>query len=62
MVIGWWVGGSGCGVKSGRFWKVVAIDVAACRWARRSRCANAVSREDVIFAVLVVGSIWLVQV
>ena len=29
VVIGWWAGGSGCGVKSGRFWNVVVIDVAA---------------------------------
>ena len=29
VVKGWWAGGSGCGVKSGRFWNVVAIDVAA---------------------------------
>ena len=29
VVIGWWAGGSGCGAKSGRFWNVVAIDVAA---------------------------------
>ena len=29
VVIGWWVGCGGCGVKSGRFWNVVAMDVAA---------------------------------
>ena len=29
VVIGWGAGGSGCGAKSGRFWNVVAIDVAA---------------------------------
>ena len=29
VVVGWCAGSGGCGVKSGRFWNVVAMDVAA---------------------------------
>ena len=45
----------GCGAKGGRFWNVVAMDVAACNCASSSRCARAISKGDVIVPNLVVG-------
>ena len=45
----------GCGVKDGRFWNVVAMDVAACKCASSSLCARAMSKGDVIVPNLVVG-------